>query len=845
MTVCRALCYGAVVLLSNLAQVSVYADTVNESINSDVMTVSTLPLAFTQNSGQWPDSVRFRASVLGATMWFTSSGAYYQFSRREAKPEPVFGHRSSNLRDAERVETMMIRASFVGANASAKIVGGGLLEHKSNFFLGNDSTKWRTDVPNYGEVTYQDIYSGIDLKFYGDKRTMEYDFIVSPSADYSKIQIRYEGALALAVNSYGDLIVETKWGTVTEKAPLIYQMVGQTKVLVKGTYAVSGENTFGFVLGPEYDRALAVVIDPVVSYSSYLGGSGTDVGTGIAVDGMGSAYVVGYTTSANFPILNAADGTMDGWEDAFVTKLSPSGTSVVYSTFIGGNATMFGTGGQDWGYAIAVSGSGNAYITGVTLSPNFPTANAFDPTLSGGGDDVFITNISPAGNSLVFSTHLGNDPVLGGFGGGEGHAIAVDGNGNCYVTGWCNGNDFPTTVGAYDRIKTGPFDAFVTKFSASGSMVYSTYLGGDEGGGDWDEGRGIAVDASGNAYVTGWTGAADFPIVNAFDGTFNGNRSDAFVAKLNPGGSALVYSTYVGGDSIDKAYAIAIDAAENTYITGSTMSPDFPALNAFDAVYSGGVDYGDAFVTKLNASGNSLGFSTYFGTGGDDYGSGIIVDAAGYATVAGSAKEYYQFFPIKYQFSDAGPRGGWDVFLTKFDLSGSSLIHSGLLGGTSHDLCSGIALDGAGAVYLTGSISSTDFPVLNPYDNSANGGVDAFVAKLSADVDTDEDGVPDAFDNCPLVSNPGQEDTNQNGVGDACDVCCVGSTGNVDITGTETPDLSDLSLLIAYLTLTPRPVLPCPTEANVNATGGIDLSDLSLIINFLTQTPRPALPNCP
>ncbi len=727
--------------------------------------LSSVSLAFTENKGQWPDSVIYRANAGRATMWFTPNGAYYQFNRRVASSTrpavPSAADIVDPLHPPDKTETMMIKASFVGCNPKPKLDGENPLEYKCNYFIGNDQSQWRTDVPNYSCVSYKNIYSGIDLKYYGDGRQMEYDFIVAPGADYSQVRINYEGAKSLAVNAAGDLVIETAWGTVTERAPYVYQIDGTERIPIKGTYRVEADGTFGFSVGADYNRSLSLVIDPVLTYSTYLGGSGIEQGYGIAVDGLERVYVIGTTASADFPVVNAYDGTYNTWEDAFVTKLSAGGNSLVFSTYLGGNNN------QDWGRAIAVDGAGSTYVTGYTQSNDFPTVNAFDPNLSNGGSDAFVTKLSPAGNSLVYSTHFGTLPGPGDLSQAEGEAIAVDGAGSAYVTGWTTSTQYPT-ANPFDAVKTGPIDGFVAKFSPSGgSLVYSTYLGGDEGGGLWDHVTGIAVDGAERAYVTGYTGASDFPTANAYDATYNGHWSDAFVTKFSAAGNTLVYSTFLGGSGPDESYAIAVDGSGSAYVTGSTQSADFPVVNAYDATYFGGGAKTDAFVAKLSPSGAGLDYSTYLGGSGNDQGAGIAVEGAtGIAYVTGQTKS--PEFPLLYPFS--GPGDNVDGFITKFAASGTTLLYSGRLGGAvSDDWCNAIALDGTGSVYVTGGTYSSDFPTANPYDASHHVDVDAFVSKISPDLDTDEDGVPDNADNCPYLSNADQADANSNGIGDVCD----------------------------------------------------------------------------
>jgi len=458
-----------------------------------------------------------------------------------------------------------------------------------------------------------------------------------------------------------------------------------------------------------------LIIDPILSYSTYLGGStGDDIGKGIAVDASGNAYVAGYTTSTDFPLQSPYQGTNRGSSDAFITKLTSAGNALSYSTYLGGS-------GADYGTGIAVDASGNAYVTGYTDSTNFPLQSAYQGTLAG-GYDAFITKFTSAG-SLVYSTYLGGSSSDFGYG------IAVDASGNAYVTGNTTSNPFPTTAGSFQTTYQGgsdPFfgggDAFITKLSSTGSALsYSTYLGGTGS----DFGYGIAVDASGYAYLAGYTTSADFPTSTAYQATLKGD-ADAFITKLSSTGSALSYSTYLGGTDVDSGYGIAVDASGNAYVTGQTYSKNFPMQGPFQATVGG---LSDAFITKLSSAGNTLSFSTYLGGSGADYGSGIAVDASGSAYVAGytSSGNFPTLHPVQAAFA------GWsDAFITKFSSAGSALLYSTYLGGSDSDFANGIAVDATlDYAYVTGLTYSTNFPTKNPFQAENVDSSDAFVAKLS------------------------------------------------------------------------------------------------------------------
>lgn len=419
-------------------------------------------------------------------------------------------------------------------------------------------------------------------------------------------------------------------------------------------------------------------------------------------------YVAGWTFSQDFPTENPLQPTYGGgFGDGFVSKIDSSGSALVYSTYLGGI-------GEDIPFGIAVDADGNAYIAGRTGSPNFPTTpNAFQTVLRAKSTNAFVTKVDSEG-SLVFSTYLG------GSGGEDGHGIAVDGKGNVYVTGATGSADFPTANPFQPNLR-GQTDAFVTKFDPSGSaLVYSTYLGGN----GMDGGMGIAVDVSGNAYIAGITNSLDFPTADPIQATYGGGMWDAFVTKLDSSGSALVYSTYLGGSDLDEGLAIAVDPDGSAYVTGWTASTDFPTENAFQPAKAGGYD---AFVTKLNASGTTMTYSTYLGGSGDEYGRGIAADTNGNAYIVGDT--FSTDFPTQNPIQPA-LRGFSDAFVTQFDASGSALVFSTYLGGSLGEEGFGIAADAEGNAYVVGLTISADFPTQNPFQPENGGFIDVFVTKI-------------------------------------------------------------------------------------------------------------------
>jgi hypothetical protein len=665
-----------------------------------------LPMSFEENRGQVDQQVTYLSRGSASTLFLTKTEAVLTLH-----PQPQASSMS------------VVRMKLQGANRSPSISGEHEMSARTNYFIGNDPQQWHGDVAQYERVRYSEVYPGIDLLYYGQQQSLEYDFEVAPGADPRRIVLGFKGVRGLKIETAtGDLVLETGSGEVRQHKPVVYQEVNGERREIEGRYVLKGKRKVGFKLGA-YDKTKRLVIDPVLTYSTYLGGSGADQGRyGIAVDAAGNAYVTGYTDSTDFPTLNQYQTDQVG-TDAYVTKLNPNlsgAASLLYSTYLGGNFV-------DYGYDIAIGAAGNAYVSGFTLSTDFPVVNQYQ-TFQGGMGDAFVarinTNLSGTA-SLVYSTYLGSSGAEGGRG------IAADTSGNVYVTGDTNANNFPT-LNQYQTYQGG-YDAFVTKLntnlSGTASLVYSTYLGGS---GD-DGGSGIAINSTGIAYVTGSTNSTNFPLVNQYQ-TVQG-AVDAFVTKLNPnlsGTASLLYSTYLGGSNFDRGLGIAVDSTGNAYVTGQTKSNNFPTFNQYQT-YQGGLEFGyDAFVTKLNPnlSGTaSLLYSTYLGGSGDEEGWAIAVDSTSNAYVTGGTNSTN--FPLLNQYQTA--QVSIDVFVTKLNpnLSGvASLVYSTLLGGSNGETGYAIAVDAAGNAYVTGETFSPNFPTRNPYQTD-QGSVDAFVTKLT------------------------------------------------------------------------------------------------------------------
>ncbi len=642
-----------------------------------------LPLSFEANRGQTGDSADYLARGPGYSLLLDATTASFQ------------------LRNGKDAAALQMRV--VGGDPNAQADELNELEGKVNYFVGNDPAQWRQNIPTYGRVRYREVYHGIDLVYYGNQRQLEYDFNVAPGHDAGVIKLRFEGADKVAVDTNGDLLVALGETTLRQPKPIVYQEVDGERHPVEGRYAVNANGEVGFAIG-EYDPARALVIDPTIVYSTYLGPGN---GQAIAVDSAGNVYIAGETLGG-FPTVNALQPTSAGSQEGFVVKINAAGTALVYSTYLGGSD-------PDNIAGIAVDPAGNVYLTGFTQSKNFPTANAIQPALSD-GQHAFVTKINAAGSTLVYST------LLGGSGSEIGEGIAVDQAGNVYTTGYTTSTNFPRANALKATCDGG--DAYVTKINAAGSaFVYSTCLGGTGN----DAGKGIQVDAAGNVYVTGTTGSTNFPTVNPIQATNAGPASfpqDVFVTKINAAGTALVYSTYLGGGSFDNSRGIAIDPSGNAYVTGFTQSTNFPTANAIQPTKSG--SNRDAFVTKISPAGSAFVYSTFLGGTTDQIGYAIAADASGNAYVAGETSSAHGFPLVNaFRCTISGPQ---DAFITKLNPAGSALLYSTYFGGSGYDGALAIAVDASQNAYITGNTGSADFPTVNPIAG-LNGG--AFVTKLN------------------------------------------------------------------------------------------------------------------
>ena len=692
-----------------------------------------LPLYFIQNQGQLDDTVKYYERGLGHSILFTNSEILFNF---EAGADHLNAGTEGEFRRVlkEGTETRQgdaprrfsqVRLSPVHMHEGAFLEGLEPQEGKVNYFLGNDPTHWRTNIATYRSVVYREAYPGIDLKFYGSNEHLEYDVIVKPGADPSQVKFGYSGIKTLSITESGDLELRlADGGQLIHRKPLVYQEIDGERHAVEGAFAIepavgreaSAEEesfVFGFKLAA-YNKAHPLIIDPVLVYSSYLGGLTSDTGYAIAVDGSGYAYVTGRTYSTSYPTAGSPfDGSFGGVSDAFVTKLNVAGTALVYSTYLGGSDS-------DWANGIAVDGAGAAYVTGETTSADFPTSNPFMSALSSEGfSDAFVVKLNSNGTALIYSTYLGGNLYDVGLG------ITVDSSGQAYVTGETSSTDFPIAGAALQSIYGGGYaDAFVTILNASGNnAAFSTYLGGH----DADSGYGIAVD-TGSIHVVGETASENFPTTGgSHQDIYAGGSFDAFVVKIARSDYAVLYATYLGGSGGDYGRGVAVGSDGAAYVTGSTTSPDFPLANPLQATPGGGED---VFVAKLNSAGNELSFSTYLGGTTDDTGFAIAVDGKNNACITGKTSGN---FPTSKAVQAVYGGGGSDAFVTRIECTEGQIAYSTYLGGAGVDVGRGIAVGAGGNVYLTGWSSSFNFPTTSGAFMQVNAGAyDVFVTKLQA-----------------------------------------------------------------------------------------------------------------
>jgi hypothetical protein len=653
-----------------------------------------MPICFEANQGQAASSAQFVSAIGGPRLLLSPA-------------EATFERRQSQLTENEA-----LKMHLVSADPAAEIRGLDLLPTRANYFIGNDPSKWHTNIPTYARVICQQVYPGVDLIYHGTNGQLEYDFVVAPGADADNIRLRFEGAEEVNVDPAGSLIIQAKGTEVRHKKPLAYQETDAGREEVRAEFSLFADGTAGFQVD-EYDKTRELVIDPLLVFSTYLGGSAADSGKGIFVDSEGSAYVLGESRSSDF-----TNGTVDN-ADIFVGKLTANGGAFTYA-FFGGSKDDFATG-------LAVDADGNTYISGSTQSDNLAGPNSINPALSGPSDALVIRFNLDSGFS--YST------IVGGTGDETGVSIAIDATGNAYISGRTTSGDFPTANALQPAYGGGDSDAFVSKIAPDGSsLVYSTYLGGSSTENSVNR-SGIAVDSEGNAYVTGDTTSTDFPLKDPIRSSNTGIEFDAYVSKIDPTGTAFVYSTYLGGDEDETGVGIATDAAGNAYVAGMTRSTSFTGSGS---TRPPGVTT-DAYVAKLNPAGSAFGYLTFIGAApGFEAAEAIALDASNNAYVTGittpgagiGGPMFPTVKPVQSYFA-----GVADVIITRLNPTGA-ITFSTYLGGTGDETGFGVAVDSAGGIYVTGSTDSEDFLTTAAIREGNAGETDLFVSKIDPDSDS-------------------------------------------------------------------------------------------------------------
>ncbi len=674
-----------------------------------------LPLIFEPNEGQTDPRVSYFCRGAGYSLFLTPKEAVLTLRQ----PEPPSRHPGREKGQAlplepSRVRERVLRIKLKEAQSPSSVEGMDKLEGTSNYFIGKDPRKWRTGIPQFARVKLKDVYPGIDIVYYGNGGKLEYDFVVKPGADPRSIQMAFEGTQGMKLVD-GDWVLKAGKDQLVFKAPVIYQPQGGSRRRVEGRYVRMGPHQLGFQVDG-YDPTRTLVIDPVLDYSTYLSGSASNQSFGIAVNSSGNAYVIGQVTSITFPTTAGAFQTAPpgGTSDAFVSELNAAGTGLVYSTYLGGT-------GIEGAMKIAVDAAGNAYVVGVTSSTDFPiTPGAFQTASTGVTYNIYLTKLNPAGTALVYSTYFGGNADT------QCDALAVDNTGQAYIGGFSSATNLPTTAGAYQSTMKGSTNAYVAKFNALGTaLVYMTYLGGT----NYDGLSGIALDPSGDAYLCGGTRSVDFPTTaGVFKSAYGGGINDGFVAKLNPTGTALLYSTYLGGSGNDSISGIKIDSSGDAYIAGGTTSVNFPTTaGAYQGALAGNTN---VFITELNPTATSLIYSTLLGGSNNDAAYGMDMDSSYRVYVTGQINSVN--FPTTAGAFQTVFGGFDDSFISVMNPTGTALVYSSYLGGSSEDVGYGIALDPAGNAYLAGYTWSTDFPTTaGAYQPVYGGGSsNAFAAKF-------------------------------------------------------------------------------------------------------------------
>ncbi|MCP4584259.1 MAG: hypothetical protein GY839_21815 [candidate division Zixibacteria bacterium] len=664
--------------------------------NNSIVSASELnsAIAFVENRGQFNPDIKFAALTTGANFYFHGNEITYVLAKKA---------NSSSLNK----ESLKVKARFLNADPRAQVSGENELSYRHNYFIGNDRSKWRSNVSCYQSILYRDIYPGIDLRYIADDKGLKYEFIVQPGIDPSQIIIEYEGISELSIGETGELLISTAFGNLIEKAPYVYQVINGEYIEVSSNYHLLDNSSFTIAVSENYRTAHQLIIDPYVQWSSYLGGINREYCNDVTLDSDENIFIIGHSTSLDYPLSTPYQDTLAGL-NIVITKLSSNGTNILYSTFLGGS-------GWDDGYVIKLDDDDNIYFGGKSSSPDFPTVNAYDSTY-GDDHDVVVGKLSADGSELLFSTYLGDS--------GDEFAkdIAIDSSGKVYLTGSTKSENFPM-VNAFDSTYGGNYvyDAFAAIFSNTGSELhYSTFIGSSYD----DYGKAIEINEQGQIYIGGFTRSRYFPIYDAYDDSYNG-MGDAFLIQFSENFGSLLFSSFFGGENGDDIDEIKIDNDGYVYIGGYTGSDEFPIVNAYqdDRRYSSNC----AFLAKWNTTLDTLVYSTYFGTSSCIY--DITFDSDNNIYLAG--RTYSSIFPTVNPI-DRTRNGGYDVFISTLNRVGDSLLFSTYFGGSDDESLPDIAVNSSNEIIVTGTTRSDDFPAYSPsLDTTFDGYSDMFIVKIT------------------------------------------------------------------------------------------------------------------
>jgi len=711
------------ILAIQFIALNVFSNEINEELIKSNFNKSKNNQVFIENKGQWDSNVLFLTKTNGANVWITKSGVtydYYQMSKVETvkSNNPKLNSTKNHLKDEEmpkyNIKGHIFKMQLENVKENPIPIGFEKKITKFNYFLGNDKNSWASNVSLCNEVVVEDLYDGISARYYFDSGTVRYDYILEVGADVSQLVMKFEGQDEVTVTDEGELLIKTSIGEIKHNKIFAYQEVNNEKIEIECSFFESKTNQFNFELG-EYDTSKPIIIDPLI-WSTFIGGGADEFSNSIELDYNDNVIITGFTKSSDFP---TASGIYDethnggGW-DVFVSKISNDGSSLLWSTFIGGT-------NNDGAAKIAFDDNNNLILTGSTGSIDFPiTSNAFDKTYNGEDYDAFVSKLSNDGSSLIWSTFIGGEETEFGTG------LTIDNLGNVIITGMTGSVEYPTTPGTFNETYNGGiFDIFVSKLSNDGSsLLWSSFLGGS----NVDEsafGNGLTLDDSGNIILTGKTGSVNFPVSNgAYNENYDGDNV-VFVCKLSNDGSSLLWSTFIGNGGSPSD--VAIDNKGNVIITGGTGF-NFPTTKgAYDEKHN---NNWDVYVSKLSSNGSSLIWSTFIGGYESEFPTALEIDDSGNIFVTGHTES--SIYPTTKGVFDETFNNDYDGFISKLSNDGSSLLWSSFIGGSSFDKVNDLVIDNIGNVIISGYTNSTDFPTTNgAYNETYNGSdSDVFVSKF-------------------------------------------------------------------------------------------------------------------